>query len=107
MLIAGTLGPLAAVVRAANKRRGDRHGLVRHVVNAVATVSLLTVLVPWHLVPDAVWIVAVASVLVTSVAVMLSWPRTPPIHSDRPVLRWIGTAVTVAVGAASLALVSV
>ncbi|MGB3735233.1 MAG: serine hydrolase domain-containing protein [Ilumatobacter sp.] len=107
LLIAGTLGPLVAVVRAAVKRRGDRHGLVRNVVNAVATMFLFTVLMPWHLLPGLIWIVAVALVLVTAAMAVPSWSRVPSIDSERPTLRWVGTGATVAVGVAAIALVSI
>ena len=107
VLLVGTIGSLIAVVRAAIRRRGDRHGLVRNVVNGIASVFVFTVVTPWHVVPDVVWVVAVAATLVTAVVVTLTWRRTPSTDTERPRLRWIGTATSVVIGAATIAIVAI
>lgn len=106
MLIAGTAWPLFATIRAGRNEDGDRHDLVRNLANSVGTVVVASALIPWHLIPDGVWILSVALTLATTFAVIRTWSAKPATKPERPTLRWISTATTLIITTAAIWLVA-
>lgn len=103
VLLLGALGPVVTLTAGGRTRwlpAPDRLHAVAGVASAAGSLAVAHAVGAWLTLPGPLWTLFLAALAAAVATIVTRWRSLPTIHSGRKAVRWTGSVVTAAIGAA-------